>query len=87
MRTVKPDREARFRALFDDAYDDVLRFALRRVHPSQAEDVVADAFLVAWRRFDDAPGSLDDRRALRRQLDHPGSPSYARLETPLEAQS
>src|SRR4051794_41533997 len=63
MRTLKPDREARFRALYAEAYEGVLRFALRRVHPSHAEDVAADAFLVAWRRFDDAPEKSDDRRA------------------------
>lgn len=63
MRTVKPDREKRFRELYADAYEDVLRFAQRRVHPSYAEDVAADAFLVAWRRFDEAPTSLGDRRA------------------------
>jgi RNA polymerase sigma-70 factor (ECF subfamily) len=36
----------RFRALYADAYRDVLRFAQRRVDPSRAEDVTADAFLV-----------------------------------------
>ena len=58
-----PDREARFRALYADAYGDVLRFAQRRVDPSHAEDVTADAFLVAWRRLDDAPSEPDDMRA------------------------
>lgn len=56
-------RETAFRALFADVYEDVLKFAQRRVHPSHAEDVVAEAFLVAWRRFDDAPGQLPDQRA------------------------
>ena len=42
---------------------DVLRFAQRRVHPSHAEDVVAEAFLVAWRRLDDAPPRSADLRA------------------------
>jgi RNA polymerase sigma-70 factor, ECF subfamily len=45
----------RFRALYADSYDDVLRFVQRRIHLSQAEDVAADAFLVAWRRLDEAP--------------------------------
>ena len=35
----------------------------RRVHPSHAEDVVADALLVAWRRVDEAPRRLPDQRA------------------------
>jgi RNA polymerase sigma-70 factor (ECF subfamily) len=63
VRTLQPDREGRFRALYADAYLDVLRFVQRRVHPSHAEDVVADAFLVAWRRLEEAPRSADDARA------------------------
>jgi RNA polymerase sigma-70 factor (ECF subfamily) len=57
------DREERFRALFADSYADVLRFAQRRVHPSHAEEVAAEALLVAWRRFDAAPSTTDDTRA------------------------
>jgi RNA polymerase sigma-70 factor (ECF subfamily) len=60
---VKPDRERRFRALYADTHADVLRFARRRVHPSHAEDVAADAFLVAWRRLDEAPSRTGDARA------------------------
>ena len=52
-----------FRRLFESADDDVLRFVERRVHPLAAEDVVADVFLVAWRRLPDVPGSLDEARA------------------------
>lgn len=63
MRTSKSDPEGRFRALYADTYPDVLRFAQRRVHPSHAEDVVADTFLVAWRRLADAPSRTDDTRA------------------------
>jgi RNA polymerase sigma-70 factor (ECF subfamily) len=63
VRTVGPDRESRFRALYADSHADVLRFARRRVHPSHAEDVVSDAFLVAWRRFDEAPARIADARA------------------------
>lgn len=49
------EREQRFRALYDAAYVDLLRFASRRVHPTQAEDVVGDVMLVAWRRLDEVP--------------------------------
>ncbi|WP_299052840.1 sigma-70 family RNA polymerase sigma factor [uncultured Nocardioides sp.] len=55
-------RETRFRAVFAATYPDLLRFAQRRVHPSHAEDVVADAFLVAWRRLDDVPVDVADAR-------------------------
>ncbi|MFA9430778.1 RNA polymerase sigma factor [Egicoccus sp. AB-alg2] len=63
MADDEPDRAARFRALYLDTHAEVLRFALRRVEPAQAEDVVADAYLVAWRRLDEAPQHHDDQRA------------------------
>lgn len=45
-----------FEALYRDCYEDLLRFALRRTgRPELAADVVADAFLVAWRRIRDIP--------------------------------
>jgi RNA polymerase sigma-70 factor (ECF subfamily) len=49
--------------VYEAAYPDLLRFVQRRVHPTHAEDIVADAFLVAWRRFDDLPGDEGDARA------------------------
>lgn len=59
--------EARFRELFEDAYLDVLRFVQRRLGPdlvtAAAEDVVADSFLVAWRRADTLPADPGEARA------------------------
>jgi RNA polymerase sigma-70 factor (ECF subfamily) len=63
MTTAHRRREERFRSLYADAYEDVLKFVQRRVHPSRADDVVADAFLVVWRRIDDAPTLPGDLRA------------------------
>jgi RNA polymerase sigma-70 factor (ECF subfamily) len=54
---------ARFRALFDDVYDDLTRFVRRRVTESHADDVVSETFLAAWRRLGDVPDLLDDARA------------------------
>lgn len=54
---------ARFRSLFDDAYDDLTRFVRRRVTESHADDVVSETFLAAWRRLGDVPHLLDDARA------------------------
>jgi RNA polymerase sigma-70 factor (ECF subfamily) len=48
-------RTRAYEALFTRTYADVLRFVARRAHPSHAEDVVAEVYLVAWRRFDDLP--------------------------------
>lgn len=57
------DREAEFRVLFNDVYPDAVRFAMRRAESSEADEAVASAMLIAWRRFDRAPASLDARRA------------------------
>ncbi len=59
---ARPSREARFRAIYEATYDDLLRFAQRRVHPTHAEDVAADAFLVAWRRLEEMPVEVEDAR-------------------------
>lgn len=56
-------REARFAQLYNDAYEDLLRFVQRRAGPDQAEDIVHDVFVVAWRRFDDMPSESSDARA------------------------
>lgn len=55
--------EQRFRAAFADGYGDVVRFARRRADPEWAEDIAADAFLIAWRRITDLPADPGDARA------------------------
>jgi RNA polymerase sigma factor (sigma-70 family) len=48
--------EARFRELYAEHRGEILAYALRRVaDPEDAADVLAETFLVAWRRFDDLP--------------------------------
>jgi len=48
--------EARFAALYTDHARDVLAYAVRRtVSAEDAADVVAETFLVAWRRGSDVP--------------------------------
>lgn len=58
-----PDREQSFILLYEAVYRDLLRFVQRREFPDRAEDVVADTFLVVWRRFDELPSLQDDARA------------------------
>jgi RNA polymerase sigma-70 factor (ECF subfamily) len=62
-RPAGPSDEERFRALYAASHADVLRFVTRRVPDFRAEDVVAEAFLVAWRRVAELPADDDDARA------------------------
>ncbi len=50
---MTPDE--RFDALWRDHAHAVLRYARRRVLPGDVDDVVAETFVVAWRRLDDVP--------------------------------
>jgi RNA polymerase sigma factor (sigma-70 family) len=47
--------EDRFRLLHRQTYPDLLRFVERRVPPSEAEDIVSQVYLTAWRRQADLP--------------------------------
>lgn len=58
-----PDRVDAFRSLYESSYGDLLRFVQRRSEATNAEDVVAEAFLVVWRRFAEAPANENDARA------------------------
>jgi len=49
------ERATQFEQLFRSEADAVRSYALRRADPTDADDVVAETFLVAWRRFDDMP--------------------------------
>jgi len=52
----------RFAELFERTHRPLLAYAVRRVaDPADAADVVAETFLVAWRRLDDVPAGDDAR--------------------------
>lgn len=54
--------EARFRSLYAPHFRESLGFALRRAAgPEEAADIVADTFLVAWRRLDRVPADDEAR--------------------------
>ena len=56
MGTVSAFRdEAGFRRAFDQHYRDILAYAKRRSPIADAEDVAAETFAVAWRRWASAP--------------------------------
>jgi RNA polymerase sigma-70 factor, ECF subfamily len=50
------DRD-RFEALFTEQYAAVVRYAVRRVGVDSAQEIVAETFLVAWRKFDQLPSN------------------------------
>ncbi len=52
------DRRRRFEDVFQEVYEPLQRYARRRTDPTNADDVVADALLVVWRRLDEAPDGL-----------------------------
>jgi RNA polymerase sigma-70 factor (ECF subfamily) len=58
-----PDRADAFRLLYESSYSELLKFVQRRTDAAYAEDVVAEAFLVVWRRFSEAPAEECDARA------------------------
>jgi RNA polymerase sigma-70 factor (ECF subfamily) len=52
----KDGRRRRFEALYAEHHARVLGYALRRIDsPDEAADVLAETFLVAWRRLDQVP--------------------------------
>jgi RNA polymerase sigma factor (sigma-70 family) len=48
-------RQERFERLFDDNYGAVAGYARRRAALGDADDVVAETFLTAWRRLEEVP--------------------------------
>lgn len=61
MRRGRPtetsDASTRFEALFREHAEVVLAYAMRRIDPEAAKDVVAETFTIAWRRFVDVPAA------------------------------
>jgi RNA polymerase sigma-70 factor (ECF subfamily) len=57
------DRMGRFRSLYRSTFNDIYAYATRALSPDQSEidDVVAEVYLVVWRRIDELPQSPQDR--------------------------
>ena len=51
----------RFEALYTAHFQEIAAYVRRRVPPADADDVVAQAFAVAWRRFGSVPAPPQDR--------------------------
>src|ERR1700761_3337921 len=64
---TESERDERFRLIYAGNFEPVLAYALRRVdQPADAADVVAEIFLVAWRRLREIPAGDDARLWLYR---------------------
>lgn len=50
-----PKSDAAFRTVYDRCFPAIRSYCLRRLPPGDANDAIAEVFLVAWRRIDDAP--------------------------------
>ncbi|MEO6578974.1 MAG: RNA polymerase sigma factor [Candidatus Limnocylindria bacterium] len=65
LRQTEPlveDRSVALEALFDTTYDRVLAYSRRRTAQlADAEDTVAETYLVVWRRMDRLPVSAPER--------------------------
>jgi RNA polymerase sigma factor (sigma-70 family) len=53
--STEPARRRRFEALYEENYSRILGYARRRTTRDEAADIVAETFLVAWRRLEDVP--------------------------------
>jgi RNA polymerase sigma-70 factor (ECF subfamily) len=49
------ERRVRFELLYGAHAPAVKAYLLRRAHPTTVDDLLAEVFLVAWRRFEDVP--------------------------------
>lgn len=58
MGFVHDDRRARFEAVIHEVGEPIRRFLLRRTDPETAQDVLAETFLVIWRRLEDVPEEM-----------------------------
>ena len=59
----RDDRMGRFRSLYNSTFNDIYAYAARALAPDRSEidDVVAEVYLVAWRRIDELPQRPQDR--------------------------
>jgi len=55
VAAINTEAEERFNRLFDRHHADIYRYCLRRIASNEAEDITAEVFAIAWRRFDRIP--------------------------------
>ena len=50
-------RDQRFRGVYDEHFESIRAYCLRRLPVADANDAVAEVFLTVWRKGDDIPGA------------------------------
>lgn len=85
MSLITDERQTVFVALYERHYGAVHAYAARRVGSDSADEVAAETFLVAWRRFDAMPQTTPlpwlygvARNVVLRQLDRTRRQTLAR---------
>jgi RNA polymerase sigma factor (sigma-70 family) len=59
--TTQDQRDRRFRRLYQDHYELIQAYVVRRVNArTDVADIVADIFMIAWRRLDKVPAPPGD---------------------------
>lgn len=61
MTAAAAERAARFERLYAAVFPDIAGYVRRRCAGAEADDVLAQVFTVAWRRFDHIPAPPQDR--------------------------
>lgn len=56
---IPSEANTRFRQAFDDHFDAVSRYCLRRLPHADAKDATAQTFAVAWRKVDQMPAAAE----------------------------
>lgn len=52
---TNPSADVRFRKIYDNSFEAMRSYCLRRVPVSDVNDVLSDLFLVVWRKIDQVP--------------------------------
>lgn len=55
MESERGERETRFSQLYEGCYGRLYAYASRRVGPESADEIAAETFLTAWRKFEALP--------------------------------
>ena len=68
-----PTTDTSFRRIYDEHFEAVTRYCLRRLPVAEVNDATAEVFLVAWRQIDRVPeGPAIASRLTRRMFDCQG---------------